>query len=414
MTRLAQTNKIMWQTSGSQKGIKTLLALQLCIAWGNGMTIPLLVFYLHELRDIPLGLATSVTSIAMIVSLAGNPIGGYLADRFSARSVSSIGLMFAGIATALLGYSSNSWQIAGVIACLGFGLSISLPSQDALLAILASEQYLSTAFSFQLFLRNAGLCIGSAVGLLVMGRVDLKEIQTLYISDGFIMLLAALIILRVPESKNAKKARKEEVRLLSLLAVIGDDKRLQKVLILNFLLSAAVFSQLHSGFPAYAAEFAKHSSEVISAAYIANTVSVVALQMLILRLIRGWRHKKIIATMCFSLLVTIALVYSSAHTREFGAILFVGAAAIFAVGEILYAAAVPGMVNLIASDRSRGQYNGALVLSTTAGYLCGVTSSGFILSSGHQNLWFFALLTAILSASVTFLGAGPLRGFSAR
>src|SRR5919199_2809780 len=54
--------------------------------FGNGVVVPFLVIYLHNVRGIALGLAGSIAATNALAALVSGPIAGSLADRIGART----------------------------------------------------------------------------------------------------------------------------------------------------------------------------------------------------------------------------------------------------------------------------------------------------------------------------------------
>ncbi|MFI8829380.1 MFS transporter, partial [Streptomyces sp. NPDC053431] len=162
------------------------------------MTTPLLVVYLHTVRHLPLTLAASITAVGALVSLAGNPAGGYLADRIGARPTSLTGLATAAAGTGLLAAADTSAQAIACVALLGLGVSMSLPAQQALLTHLVPAPDLARCFALRYMMLNIGFGVGGLTAALIAGSGHLGAFQTLYLTDAASFLLAALLITRVP------------------------------------------------------------------------------------------------------------------------------------------------------------------------------------------------------------------------
>ena len=54
--------------------------------FGNGVVVPFLVIYLHNVRGISLGLAGTIAATNALAALVSGPIAGSLADRIGART----------------------------------------------------------------------------------------------------------------------------------------------------------------------------------------------------------------------------------------------------------------------------------------------------------------------------------------
>ena len=72
--------------------------------------------------------------------------------------------------------------------------------------------------------------------------------------------------------------------------------------------------------------------------------------------------------------------------------LFLGAAAVFALGETLMTPSLPAIVNDLAPEALRGRYNGGLTLAYTTGFIAGPLLSSLALDRGLAPLLFVALI----------------------
>ncbi|MFF8848150.1 MFS transporter [Streptomyces sp. NPDC015127] len=394
-------------------GTKGLFSAQLICAVGSGMTTPMLVIYLHTIRGLPLALSASISMVAALVSLAGNPAGGWLADRSGARATSVLGLLIAASGTgALAPVTTSGWAI-GAVALLGLGLSIAYPALNALLGHLAPADSLNKSFALQYMLRNIGYGVGGLAAAVIAGRASPGIFQLLYLIDALSFIAAAGLVLRVPTRGRAAAAPEQAKSQgpLESFTVVMRDSRFRRLWLINLAISIIAFSQLHTGFVAYATTYTHVTPRIIGIAYLANTLTVILAQMPILTVVNKRARPTVLTALCTCMTIPIALVYTSAHTpRIIGILLLITAPAILAIGETLYAASIPAMVNEFAPSHLRGQYNGALILAFTVGNLLGPAISGFLLSSHLPLPWILIMLTISLIA----IGAAALTSSRAK
>ena len=69
------------------RSVQTLQLGGLVSAFGNGMLIPFLFIYLHNVRGIGLGVAGLVVGTNAVVSVVAGPVAGTLVDRHGGRRV---------------------------------------------------------------------------------------------------------------------------------------------------------------------------------------------------------------------------------------------------------------------------------------------------------------------------------------
>src|SRR5262249_12228222 len=93
--------------------------------------------------------------------LAGNPLGGALADRWTPRRTLMAGLAAAAAGSAALALAGTTPELFAAASLLGLGVSVSWPAQDALLPILAGPNTRSALVAVRPAPSNAGLALGA-------------------------------------------------------------------------------------------------------------------------------------------------------------------------------------------------------------------------------------------------------------
>ncbi len=63
-------------------------------AFGNGVVLPFMLIYLHNVQGISLGTAGLILATNGFVSIAAGPLGGTLVDRFGGKGVLAAALCF--------------------------------------------------------------------------------------------------------------------------------------------------------------------------------------------------------------------------------------------------------------------------------------------------------------------------------
>ncbi|MGI5372674.1 MFS transporter [Streptomyces sp. CA-251387] len=391
-----------------QRGTGPLFTSVGVCAVGSGMTNPLLVVYLHTVRGLPIAVATSVVTVAAVVSLVGNPLGGYLADRIGRRHAGLAGMLVAAAGTGMMATVTATWQALVWMGVFGFGQSVMWPAMNALLGGLVPDEKLPRAFSTQYVVLQAGYGMGGFLAAILADPAHPGSFTALYLSDAASFLLSGALLMRVPASDQYKSHEPAQPaqRTRFALGMIFRDRSFARLWLLNAVLTATAFSQLNSGFPAYATTEAHVPPRVISLAYLANTLTVVVAQFPLARLLRKRSHRCALRALCCVLAAPSALVLLGGNfSGTTTAVLFITAAAVIAVGESLHAATVPALVNHHSPAHLRGQYNGALTLAYTTGILTGPLLAGIMLSHHHPTSWLLAMTAASLACLALTKGA---------
>ena len=71
--------------SAPARSVTTLQVGGLVNAFGNGITLPFLFVYLHEVRGIGLGIVGLIVGAHALVSIVAGPVIGILTDRLGGR-----------------------------------------------------------------------------------------------------------------------------------------------------------------------------------------------------------------------------------------------------------------------------------------------------------------------------------------
>ena len=101
------------------RAVTTLQVGGLVNAFGNGITLPFLFIYLHNVRGIGLGVVGLIVGSHALASIVAGPVFGVLIDRFGGRTLlaTALGILAAGYAMYPLVH--EPWQGFVVAAITG-------------------------------------------------------------------------------------------------------------------------------------------------------------------------------------------------------------------------------------------------------------------------------------------------------
>ena len=377
-------------------------------AVGGGLTLPCLFIYAHQVRHLSYGLAGLVVSTIALASLAGNPLGGAAADRWTPRRALMAGLVIAAAGSAALALASNTAALFGAAALTGLGLSVIWPTQDALLASLAGPAHLSSVFSVRHASMNAGLGLGALGAAALVSTAHPGTFTAVYLADAatYLVYVPVLARLRVPAAPRPADPVTEGPgpRQIGFREVLAD-KAFVRVWALTALLVTVSFGQSQASFTGYATRPGGISTHGLGLAFAANTVTVVGAQLFVLRWLAGRRRTTGAALAAATWAVSWAVVLIGGRLGHGAAaeIAFAGAMVVFAVGETLISPTLPAVINDLAPPEAVGRYNGLGVLAFTTGFLLGPVVGGAALGAGWCTGLFTALVLACGVASVAAL-----------
>jgi len=389
----------------------TVLGGDFVSAVGSGLTLPCLFLYAHQVRHLSDGAAGLVVATIALASLAGNPLGGAAADRHTPRRALMAGLLIAAAGSVALALAGDAAALFAAAALTGLGVSLIWPAQDALLASVAGPDHLSSVFAVRHASLNAGLGLGALGAAVLISTAHPGTFTAVYLADAatflaFIPVLARLRPAVPPNSAGPEPGQAGEpataARPRTGYRDVLKDRAFLRVWVLTTVLVTASFGQSQSSFPGYATRPGGISPHALALAYAANTVTVVAAQLPVLRWLAGRRRTTGAALAAASWAASWAVVLAAGHLGAGAAAqaAFAAAMVIFALGECLLSPTLPAIINDLAPPEAAGRYNGLGVLAFTTGFLLGPASGGAALGAGWSTGLFTALIVACAAASI--------------
>ena len=140
--------------------MQTLQAGGLANSFGNGLAIPFLLIYLHNVRGIDLATAGLIVATNGAVGLVAGPVFGSLIDRVGGRRTLALSLLFMTVGYGSYPFVHEAWQGFLVAAIAGIGNGGFWPSQSSLIAGLTPADRRHTAFAVQRVMMNLGIGLG--------------------------------------------------------------------------------------------------------------------------------------------------------------------------------------------------------------------------------------------------------------
>ncbi|MGW1593869.1 MDR family MFS transporter [Streptomyces sp. NPDC002343] len=339
--------------------VATFMALYLTLDRGYSASYAGLVASLH-------GLGGVVSSLA----------GGVMADRLGRRPTLLIAQSATAGSVALLGFMTDPVAIAAVAFVVGMASNASRPAVQAMLADIVRPEDRVRAFSLNYWAINLGFAVSSmAAGFIA----EVSYRAGFLIEAGMTLACAVVVFAKVPESRPAPAARREEAEV-GLGAVLRDG-RYMAVVGLSFLV-ALVFQQGSVGLPV-AMGRAGFSPVDYGLAIAVNGVLIVALQIPVTRFVEHRDPR--------SLLVVSSLLagYGFGLTAFAGSVgVFMLTVCVWTLAEIVSAPVQTGLVVRLSPVHGRGRYQGVYTLSWSVAALVAPLMSGAVIDRlGAGWLW---------------------------
>lgn len=377
-------------------------------AIGTGLTMPLLIVYLGEVR----GLGTSVAGLAIawlaLVSLVLLPLVGVLVDRVGPRPVLMVGLVIEAAGVALLTQVTSATTAFLVATVLAAGSAASWSPQSALLGRLTTPDERPRVFGIQFMLLNLGIGLGGLVAATIVRVENPSSFVTLYYLDALTYLLYVGVLLTLRGVGVGPAPVQEGADPDAGFREVVADRRLLRVMGMGLVLLTCGYGSLEVGLPVFITIVNDLAVSWVAVAYAVNTFSIVLLQLVTLRLIRGRSRSRLLAV--------IGVLWGlSWLVVGLTGILPVGAAIalillstfIFALGETLWAPIAPALVNDLAPDHLRGRYNSLQSVVWGISSSIGPALAGAMLGAGLLGAWVGIVVVGCLVASVMAIRLRP-------
>lgn len=377
---------------------------------GSGMTMPYLVIYLHLVRHIPLPIVGLIAGTGAVISLGAAALGGRWIDRVGAGQIMMVTGFVGAVASLALSGVHSVWQSFGAVMLLYVAAGTFWPSQQALVGGLRVRGGSERLFAWSFLALNAGLGVGGLVGATLVTLAHPASFVLAYRLASAILGLGGVVVLvsvrRLPATVRHTSAERPGGSYRQVLR----DRRFLVMLAVELALLMGGYLQLSGGWQAFAVIDVGAAARVLGLALAANTAVIVVAQMPVQRLLRGWRRSR--------QLVLAGLVWSTAwlaslgavlvrHDREVAALLLIVCLGVFGLGETVFSPVMPAIVNLLATEESRGRYNAASSALWSVGEFVATPVATLVIATGNRYAWILGVLAWIGLATLVAGIAAP-------
>jgi MFS family permease len=357
--------------------------------FGNGVVVPFLIIYLHNVRGISLGVAGLIAASNSLAALVSGPLAGALADRIGARQTLIGALLVMAGAFALFPLIRDPWHAFALNALAGVGSGAFWPSQGALLTALTPRPRRHAAFAQQRVTMNLGIGLGAVVGGLIATTSEPSSFTVLFLLDAATFVVFAGILTRIPNpAREPQVAQSHKVERGGYRTVLRD-RPFMSFIVLNTVFIAVSIALMSEFFPVFAKNEAAVTESQIGLIFFFNTLLIVLLQLPIAKLQEGRRRMKALAVMAVLFAVTWLIVMAGGlwFERDAATAVFACAFLVFAVGECLHGTVQGPLVSDLAPRRLLGRYMALSSSSWQIAFVISPASGGFILQAEPFALW---------------------------
>jgi MFS family permease len=352
-------------------------------AFGNGVVLPFLLIYLHNVRGIPFGLAGSAAAVQSAAALASGFLGGTLSDRVGPKRVLLGALAVMTVAFALMPLIRTAWEAFAIYTLWGVGSGSFWPSQSALLAGLSPAPRRTPAYALQRLAMNVGVALGGVVAGLIASVSHPGTFTVLFAIDCLTFVGYMLVLVRV------RAPALHEGRLGGSWRAVLHDRVFTAYTLLNAAFLTASISLVVELLPAFAKNVTRISEREVGIVFALDAVGVALFQLPVAKLAEGRSRMRGLALMGTLWATTLLAVWAAGSwtraTAAFG--IFAAAMLVFAVGECLHGAIHAPLSVDLAPANLVGRYTAAASISWQIGWIVGPAAGGFLLQHRPLLLW---------------------------
>ena len=373
-------------------------------AVGGGMTLSLLLVYLHDMRGFTNTFGGLLLAYGSLVSIIASTPMGALVDRIGPKKVMIGGLLLNSAAAFSLSQVQTHFQAVIVITGLNIAGQAIWPSQSVILTRVTPERDRPKIFGFNFMLLNLGLGLGGLLSSLIIQRGDLLSFQIMYWVDASTFLLYLLIVLTLHGEHVNKYIPKEHEPKTGSYKDLFEIKPLMFLGIAGIILFTFGYGTIQAGIPVFATQFLGLSPKWLGIIFGVNTLSIVLFQPLVMRILEKYSR--------YTALISIGVIW--AVSWIFVGIapllpLFVAGIAIcmsqlvFAFGEMVQAPTIPTLANELAPEHIRGRANALMSLQWSVSGVLGPAITGLMLGADLPELWVATMFFGCFASIPIFL-----------
>jgi MFS family permease len=373
-------------------------------AIGGGMTLSLLLVYLHDMRGFTNTFGGLLLAYGSLVSIIASSPMGALVDRIGPKKVIIGGLLLNSAAAFSLSQVQTHFQAVIVMTGLNIAGQAIWPSQSVILTRLTPERDRSKIFGFNFMLLNLGLGVGGLLSSLIIQRGDLLSFQIMYWVDAGTFLLYLLIVLTLRGEHVNKYIPKENEPKTGSYRDLFEIKPLMFLGIAGIILFTFGYGTIQAGIPVFATQFLGLSPKWLGIIFGVNTLSIVIFQPLVMRVID--KYSKYAALIAVGLVWALSWVFVgiAPYLPLFASGIALSLSQfIFAVGEMIQAPTIPTLANELAPEHIRGRANSWMSLQWSVSGVLGPAITGLMLGADLATAWIITMFIGCFLSIPLFL-----------
>ena len=265
------------------------LVIGMCLnAIGGGMTLSLLLVYLHDMRGFTNTFGGLLLSYGAIVSIVASTPMGALVDRIGPKKVMIAGLICNSAAAFSLSLVETHFHAILALTFINISAQAVWPSQSVILTRVTPEVDRPKIFGFNFMLLNLGLGMGGLLSSLIIQKGDLLSFQIMYWVDSATFLIYLLIVFSLRGEHVNKYIPKEHEPKQGSYRDLMQIKPLMYLGFAGIILFTFGYGTIQAGIPVFATQFLELSPKWLGIIFGVNTISIVLFQPLVMRILEKY------------------------------------------------------------------------------------------------------------------------------
>jgi MFS family permease len=365
------------------------IVIGICLnAIGGGMTLSLLLVYLHDMRGFSNTFGGLLLAYASIVSIVASTPLGALVDRFGPRKVIIPGLVAASGGAFSLSLVDTHFEAILALTVINIAGQAIWPTQMVILTRLTPEADRQKIFGFNFMLLNLGLGIGGLISSLLIREGDLRSFQLMYWVDAGTFLIYLSIVFTMRGDVMKRYVKQEHEPDQGSYRDLLQNKPLVLLGLSGIILFTFGYGSITAGVPLFATQYLDLSPNWLGIIFGVNTLAIVAFQPLVLRTLE--RYSKY--TALISIGVIWALSWLFVGLSPFLPLIASGIAIcvsqlVFAFGEMVQAPTIPTLANELSPEHIRGRTNAWMSLQWSVSGVLGPAITGLMFGAHLEMFW---------------------------
>ncbi|MFJ2810817.1 MFS transporter [Kitasatospora sp. NPDC087271] len=379
-------------------------------AFGSGFTMPYMFVYVDQVRGLGSLAAGMVFTVFALAALAVLPFTGRGIDRYGPRLVLLAGTALAATGAFAFGHATGTPALLVSSFLFGAGVTTCQPALATMIVRCSTAATRSHAFALQFTLVNLGMGIGALVGGQIVNVADPASLTRLFTIEAATFLGLALVTGTARMPANPLIPLQEKSDGPTGLRALVADKAMLRLCALAGLIFFTCYGQFESGVAAFATDTVGTAPSTLGFAIGANALTIVVLQMFMVRITARRRRTTAMAAAGVVWLGAwaMALVAGLIRTETMAAtVAIVSIYALFGVGESLLAPTMGPIVADLAPARLLGTYNSGYALVKQIAIAVGPAVGVLLVGSGTWPLYLAAMAGSTLLIVVLALRLRP-------